>query len=133
MTRVLAAFAAVLAAGGALANDPLPALGADPAVTVSGISSGGYMAVQFHVAHSSTVKGAGVLAGGPFYCAQGSLWTALNNCTKPSAWAPVPPVELLMADAELAARGGLVDPVANLATARVWPVVGTLDRVVEPP
>lgn len=133
MKHALAALAAVLAAAPALANDPLPALGTDPAVTVSGISSGGFMAVQFHVAHSGAVKGAGVLAGGPFYCAQGSVWAALNNCTNPTAWAPVPPVELLRADAEVLARGGLVDPVANLATARVWLFVGTLDRVVEPP
>src|SRR5262247_1757385 len=110
--RLFPALAAALAACRVLASDPLPALGAEPAVTVSGISAGGFMAVQFHVAHSSTVKGAAVLAGGPFYCAQGSLWTALNNCTNPTAWAPVPPVELLVADAELAARGGLVDPVA---------------------
>ncbi len=133
MTRVLAVLAAVLVAARALASDPLPALGADPVVTVSGISSGGFMAVQFHVAHSSTVKGAGVLAGGPFYCAQGSMWAALNNCTNPTAWAPVPPVELLRADAEVLARGGLVDPVVNLAAARVWLFAGTLDRVVEPP
>jgi poly(3-hydroxybutyrate) depolymerase len=77
-----------------LANDPLPAYGADPAVTVSGISSGGFMAVQLHVAHSSTVKGAGVLAGGPYYCAQGNLWAAFYRCTSPTSWAPVPPVEL---------------------------------------
>ncbi|HTO48923.1 MAG TPA: depolymerase [Burkholderiales bacterium] len=133
MTRVLAALAAVLVAACARANDPLPALGADPAVTVSGISSGGFMAVQFHVAHSSTVKGAGVIAGGPFYCAQGSVWAALSNCTNPTAWTPVPPVELLKADAEVLARGGLVDPVANLATTRVWLFAGILDRVVEPP
>ncbi len=32
---------------------PLPALGTDAdQTTVSGISSGGFMAVQFHVAHS---------------------------------------------------------------------------------
>ena len=131
--RHLLALAAAAVACRAFAADPLPALGADPATTVSGISSGGFMAVQFHVAHSSTVKGAGVLAGGPFYCAQGSVWAALNNCTSPSGWAPVPPVELLKVDAEVLARAGLVDPVANLATARVWLFAGKLDRVVEPP
>ena len=131
--RPLSALAAALVACRVLASDPLPALGADRAVTVSGISSGGFMAVQLHVAHSSTVKGAGVLAGGPFYCAQGNVWAALNNCTSPTARAPVPPVELLKADAELLARGGLIDPLANLATSRVWLFVGTLDRVVEPP
>ena len=35
-------------------------------VTVSGMSSGGYMATQFHVAHSNWVKGAGILAAGRF-------------------------------------------------------------------
>src|SRR4249919_2672354 len=110
MTRVLAALAAVLVAACALANDPLPALAADPVATVSGISSGGFMAVQLHVAHSSTVKGAGVLAGGPYYCAQGNLWASFYSCTSPTAWAPVPSVELLRADAEILARGGLIDP-----------------------
>lgn len=133
MMRHLAALAMVLAACRALASDPLPALGADAGVTASGISSGGFMAVQLHVAHSRSVKGVGVLAGGPYYCAQGSLWAALNSCTTPSGWAPLPSVELLRTDAELLARGGLVDPVANLATARVWLFAGTLDRVVEPP
>jgi len=129
----LLALAAALAACPVLAADPLPALGAGAGVTVSGVSSGGFMAVQLHVAHSRTVKGVGVLAGGPYYCAQGSLWAALNNCTTPTGWTPVPPVELLKADAEVLARGGLVDPVANLAAARVWLFSGKLDRVVELP
>lgn len=33
-------------------------------LTVSGLSSGAYFAVQFHVAFSSVIKGAGVIAGG---------------------------------------------------------------------
>ncbi len=33
-------------------------------ITVSGISSGGAMAMQYHIAFSSYVKGAGILAGG---------------------------------------------------------------------
>lgn len=32
--------------------------------SVSGISSGGYMAVQFHVSFSATLRGAGITAGG---------------------------------------------------------------------
>ena len=45
----------------------LPALGATHA-TVSGMSSGGFMAVQMHVIYSDLFEGAGVVAGGPFYC-----------------------------------------------------------------
>jgi len=33
-------------------------------ISVSGLSSGGYFAVQFHVAFSKTIMGAGILAGG---------------------------------------------------------------------
>ena len=49
--------------------------------SVSGLSSGGYMAVQFHVAYSSLVKGAGIIAGGPYFCAQDSQDTATNVCS----------------------------------------------------
>ncbi len=122
----------LLASAPALAADPLSAYGADAAnVTVSGISSGGYMAVQFHVAHSSAVKGVGVLAAGPYYCAQDSVWTAYYNCTTPSAWAPLPSAGTLKADAETLARAKQIDPTAALASARVWLFSGTNDHTVE--
>ena len=48
----------------AWAAPPLPALDTYESATVSGLSSGAYMAVQFHVAHFASVMGAGVLAAG---------------------------------------------------------------------
>jgi poly(3-hydroxybutyrate) depolymerase len=49
----------------------LPAdLDLDPAVTVSGLSSGGFFAHQFHVAWSELVAGAGIVAGGPYGCVE---------------------------------------------------------------
>jgi hypothetical protein len=45
-------------------------------VTVSGLSSGAYMAVQHGVIYSSKVLGVGAVAGGPFWCAGGSVNTA---------------------------------------------------------
>ena len=36
-------------------------------LTVSGISAGGFMAVQFAVAYSKSVNGSGIVAGGPYY------------------------------------------------------------------
>jgi poly(3-hydroxybutyrate) depolymerase len=132
--RSLALVLAAVASAPAPATDPLPAYGANAAeITASGISSGGFMAVQLHVAHSGVVKGVGILAGGPYYCAQGSLWTALYNCTRPNAWTPLPPVELLVTDAEIWERARLVDPTANLAAARVWLFSGARDGVVQPP
>src|SRR5918911_714552 len=55
-------FAALLVASAVHAAEPLPALHASPeGVTVSGVSSGGYMAVQFQVAYSARVTGVGVI------------------------------------------------------------------------
>jgi poly(3-hydroxybutyrate) depolymerase len=133
MPRQLITTVLVLACVRALAAEPLPALGADATgVTVSGLSSGAYMAVQFHVAHSSVVKGAGAIAGGPYYCAHGSVWSAYYNCMQPSAWAPLPPVASLKSQAESLARAGKIDPVANLAGAKMWLFSGLNDRVVLP-
>lgn len=49
-------------------------------ITVSGLSSGGYMASQFHLANSEIVDGVGVLAAGPYYCARGDIMVALAEC-----------------------------------------------------
>jgi poly(3-hydroxybutyrate) depolymerase len=118
----------------AAAADRLPGLAADTsAITVSGLSSGGYMAIQLQVAHSSRVQGVAALAAGPYHCAQGSLWTAFYNCTSPSSWIPLPKPETLKADAERLARGGQIDPTSHLASARVWLFWGSRDRTVERP
>jgi len=117
----------------AYAADRLPTYGADvSAFTVSGVSSGGYMAVQMHVAHSSRVAGVGALAAGPYYCAQGGLWTASYNCMTPGVWTPLPRADLLKAHAERFAREKRIDPTSNLARARVWLFSGTRDSTVEP-
>ena len=39
------------------------------------------MAHQFHVAHSANVRGAGIIAGGPYYCAEGKLTQGMHECT----------------------------------------------------
>ena len=129
--------AALLLAGCALsahAAPPLPAMGArGDAVTVSGISSGGYMAVQFQVAFSSLVKGAGVLAAGPYDCAEGSTWRALNNCMAPKSWALPPTPESIKPRMESRARLDLIDPPAGLADDKVWVLTGGADHTVERP
>lgn len=117
----------------AIAAEQLPGYGADTSTfTVSGVSSGGYMAVQMHLAHSSRVAGVGALAAGPYYCAQGSLWTAMNHCMTPGAWTPLPRLEILKGQADRFAAERLIDPTENLAKARVWLFSGSLDRTVQP-
>jgi poly(3-hydroxybutyrate) depolymerase len=118
---------------GVHALDPLPALAADAAATtVSGVSSGGYMAVQLHVAHASSVRGAGVIAAGPYWCAQGSVWTALYNCMTPGRWTPLPPPERLRGAVATLAAAGAIDTPAALRESRVWLFGGTADRTVLP-
>ena len=127
------ALLALLVACAAHAAEPLPALhAARDRVTVSGVSSGGYMAVQLHVAHSATVSGAGVIAGGPYYCAQGSVFTATLNCMMPGYWTPVPALALLQTETNRLASAGRIDATSHLAQSHAWLFTGTADRTVDP-
>ncbi|HKQ27024.1 MAG TPA: PHB depolymerase family esterase [Burkholderiales bacterium] len=98
--------------------------------TVSGVSSGAYFAVQFHVAHSAIVNGAAAVAGGPYYCAQGSIKTAYYNCMTPSRLAPLPSTAVIRRETEDLARAGRIDPTSNLGTARAWLFTGSNDQTV---
>jgi poly(3-hydroxybutyrate) depolymerase len=99
-------------------------------VTVSGMSAGGYMAVQFHVVHSALVHGAGVIAAGPYGCAENSLADALGRCMKGDG--PIPTDELASRTSQLALVEE-IDPIAGLADDRVWIFHGGADPVVAKP
>lgn len=43
------------------------------------------MAVQMHFIYSSSFKGAGIIAGGPFYCAEDNVMVAQTSCMKTPA------------------------------------------------
>jgi hypothetical protein len=117
-----------------LALDPLPSYNADLSQTsVSGLSSGAYMAVQFHVAYSSMVRGAGVIAGGPYNCAKGSAWRATHNCMRPDSFNPVPDVQNLVIITDKLARAHDIDSPGNLAKSKVWLFSGTKDTIVMQP
>src|SRR6188472_1210286 len=58
----------------ATAAEKLGSYPVDPArVSISGISSGAFMANQFHIAHSALIMGAGIVAGGLYGCAVDSV------------------------------------------------------------
>ncbi|MFE7409718.1 extracellular catalytic domain type 2 short-chain-length polyhydroxyalkanoate depolymerase [Streptomyces laurentii] len=99
-------------------------------VYTAGVSSGGYLATQLHVAYSGTVSGSAAFASGPYDCAQGMLATALNACMDTLQ-------DLRLAQLEQATRDraaqGLVDPVANLADDPVYVFSGTRDTTVRQP
>lgn len=113
---------------GALRSGDMPALSLAPVATVSGVSSGAYMAVQMHVAYSSSICGAGVLAGGPFFCAQdGGLVVAMSSCETGVPAIPVAELAVVMATT---AAAGYLDPLINLASSRVWLLSALNDTVV---
>ncbi|KAG9470567.1 hypothetical protein GDO78_017357 [Eleutherodactylus coqui] len=86
------------------------------------------MANQFHVAQCKRVIGAGLFAGGPYYCAQGNL-IAMNTClTLPSSIK----VATLITKTQNYASSGLIDPLSNLANSRVYIFSGSRDSVVVP-
>ena len=126
-------FGALIFASPVLAGSPqLPALAAvERAVTVSGISSGAYMAAQFQVAHSRLVRGAGLIAGGPYDCAQASVGRALKNCMAPDSSAPVPTLAQTEARIVALAKTGRIDPPEYLNDDRVWLLSGGADHTVE--
>ncbi len=101
-------------------------------LTVSGISSGGYMATQFHIAHSSMVNGAGVLAAGPYDCAEGSLVRALRNCINPGSDTSPPDPERSLAHLKTYVKAGKIDAMEHLADDRAWVFSGGADKVVSP-
>lgn len=108
----------------------LPRLSIDPSeVSVSGLSSGGFMAVQAHVAYSATFKrGAGVVAGGPFYCSEGAIANALGRCMAHSSGIPIPSLVNITKDW---AADGLIDPLSNLKASKVYLFSGTTDNTVK--
>lgn len=108
----------------------LPSLNLDLGnITVSGLSSGGFMATQFQLSHSQWIKGAGLIASGPYFCARGSINTALAQCVSKLE----SPIDLQGIAATIAAseKAGKIGPLSALENHRVWLLHGTKDdRVV---
>lgn len=124
----------------AFAEAKLGKYGVDPkAVSVSGVSSGGYMAQQYHVAHSTEIMGVGVLAAGPWDCAEtqpGALpdVTATRVCSNTAGnglpFLGPPNLAASIAATEAAAKARTIDPIKSLANAKVFLFSGTKDTVV---
>jgi poly(3-hydroxybutyrate) depolymerase len=149
--RWLAALMLVACAGGATpssearAAEALPPLGATLATTsVSGLSSGAYMAGQIQVAHAKDIVGAGIVAGGPYACAESPasrifpFWPtavaqngtlALYQCMETTLGEP-DPVRSAERAKELA-EDGASDPIAGLDGDNVYLFSGKKDDKVK--
>ncbi|GAA3387272.1 extracellular catalytic domain type 2 short-chain-length polyhydroxyalkanoate depolymerase [Streptomyces roseoviridis] len=99
-------------------------------VYTAGISSGGYMATQLHVAYSGTISGSAAFASGPYHCAQNSLSTALNACM--DTLQDLQSSRLERTTRDWSARG-MVDPVSHLSGDPVYVFSGTNDATVKQP
>lgn len=128
MIRFLLGAAALLAASPADAAGALPALNIDKTqITVSGLSSGGFMANQLGIAHSATFKGVGVFAAGPYMCAGHSHYTACMYNASIGSTA----LAAMQGDID-AWSGSLIDAKANIAAQKVFLFVGNSDTTVGP-
>lgn len=139
----------------AFAAPPLPGFAARAEQTsVSGISSGGFMATQFHVAFSAQLSGAGIVAGGPYFCAgsdapggasmtpfQPYLVTASTTCMNPCKFAfwpfvswceslMLPDGDKLAQKAKSFAAEGLIDALDNMTDDHIYLFSGGQDSTV---
>lgn len=119
---------ALLLSARAAGAQPLPPLNLDgAATTVSGISSGAFFAVQVQFAHSASLRGAGVVAGGPFRCAGAGGFVQYAACCE------LPSLINVSALAEAAgadAAAGRIDALAGLRGHTVHLFSGTADSLV---
>lgn len=91
-------------------------------VTLSGLSSGAYMATQFHLSHPDLVSGVGLIAGGPYGCARNSIMTALGECVnKAPAQYPESITNI---------KSKMSDTINQLINDKVWILHGTLDTKI---
>lgn len=112
---------------------PLPALKAKGNnVSVSGFSSGGFMAVQMHMAYSSIIKGVGVIEGGPYYCSEGNAATMFDRCLQPKNGDAVPHLSSLITFTQALAKGGKIDPIEHVKDAKIFIFSGSEDKLVFP-
>jgi len=114
---------------------PLGAYGIDIRQTsVSGVSSGGAMAAQMHVSHSSIMRGVGVIAGVTYDCANSSLSTSAQRFIQGLQCLPgnvdYAQQSIARTAAAAAVPGAIDDPTANLPRQKVWLFSGYNDGSV---
>jgi poly(3-hydroxybutyrate) depolymerase len=142
---VAALVCAGLNAASALAADPVALKGYNAPIaesSISGISSGAFMAVQFGTAWSSVIKGVGVVAGGPYDCDEADLSDAMTGFTGPISRALGPCMKGPASDldsgdfvkkADANAASGAIDALDNLKRQKIYLFHGTNDAVVAKP
>jgi hypothetical protein len=115
-------------------------------ISISGLSSGGWLAVQYHIAHSHQIMGIGIVAGGPYHCAGSmsymcrytpyallpydscqAMYICSRTAEKASIWGfyiGPPDYRYSVTSARQEAERGTVDSLSGLRNDRVWIFTG---------
>jgi hypothetical protein len=105
--------------------------------SVSGVSSGGFMAVQFGTAWSSVIRGVGVVAGGPYSCAKANGYftylSALSNAMGSCLSGPLADVSPFLAKADLKSAAGAIDPLQFVRRQKIYVFHGYNDTKLARP
>lgn len=99
-------------------------------ITISGISSGAFMALQMAVAYSKTFSGSASIAGGIFWCAQGDSKIAQTDCMN-STNKINPQVHIEYA--KKLAEQSQIDPLENFARQKIYVFGSAKDAIIKPP
>lgn len=97
--------------------------------SVSGFSSGGFFAHQMHVIFSSYIEGAGIVAGGPYFCTMGS-YNRFQTACKSNTYLISLTTSISAATQQAASNN--IDLPGNLSSSKVYIFSGSKDTVVFP-
>ncbi|MDP2609370.1 MULTISPECIES: poly(3-hydroxybutyrate) depolymerase [unclassified Oceanobacter] len=103
--------------------------------SVSGLSSGAFMASQLYMAHSDIMVGIGVIAGGPYLCSRSwpmaaPALTATTTCMTPQSELLRPNVSRLVGLTRELEQQGRIDAVINLQDDHLYLFSGRSDDTV---
>ncbi|MBE0506147.1 MAG: poly(3-hydroxybutyrate) depolymerase [Marinospirillum sp.] len=108
---------------------PLPQLNTDSErLYLAGLSSGGYLAHQLHLAWPDEVRGVAVFAAGPYGCAREGLSAALHRCMAITRGAPQ--VDQTLSIINTAAKEGAIGDPTALKNSRVYLYRGAADPLI---
>ncbi|WP_135080026.1 PHB depolymerase family esterase [Terasakiella sp. SH-1] len=115
------------------ADGPTPKIDSTK-ISVSGVSSGAFMAQQLHVAYSDIFSGMGSVAGGPYYCAQNmkpSQITTIKQQCMMGIGADLTGATYINKAKQLS-QSGKIAPITNLKDDRVFIFNSQSDQVINP-
>jgi poly(3-hydroxybutyrate) depolymerase len=99
------------------------------AVSISGISSGGFMAMNIGVAHSKAFSAVANVAGGVYWCSQGQEDLGKKVCMgKPE----LIDTQIQISEAMHLSLAGQIDPVSEMKRQKIYMFHSPKDRVILP-